>query len=649
MIRIPWRRIGWRGVLAIVLITPLLAVAVVFWRASHARQEANAEVLSKSELPFRIIAIDHVATPSVDLVSASPGFRDLVSYKGTIVVSARAGLFVYDRNGALLHSYRAGIELPPAELGSVSVGTLAGSGEPEIFIATRGEGLLAFNGTRFRQILPKEIGIRTVTSVLVLGSGRILLGTEHRGVLVFDGAQLTPFAAGLESMHVTALAGNDGDVWIGTLDHGVFHSQAGQLAELTALPDPQVLSLSVDGDLAFVGTPLGVAEFRDGQRVRTLADGFFASTIAHRGDTLYVGTEDEGIVPVPLREAALRSRPEPQMPMDSDAAPARIVRLMTLEGDVYAVGESAIYGYDTASKHWRRMLTSGSFLMADRNVAALASSGGRLWIGYFDRGLDILDASLEHAVHHESDTLFCINRIVPAVEQADTGQPRTAVATANGLVLFDSSAKPRQVMGRKDGLLSDHINDVAFRDGGMVVATPAGLSFVDRSGVRSLYVFQGLVNNHVYTVATRGAETVAGTLGGLSVLQDDAVRANYTTANSQLKHNWITALARVGDDWFAGTYGAGVLRLDSSGVWHSFADLRDGFVVNPNAMLASSGQLYAGSLDRGLFIFDLASGRWTNTTNGLPSKNVTALASGGGYLYVGTDNGLVRIARGGLR
>jgi hypothetical protein len=183
----------------------------------------------------------------------------------------------------------------------------------------------------------------------------------------------------------------------------------------------------------------------------------------------------------------------------------------------------------------------------------------------------------------------------------------------------------------------------------MVVATPAGLSFVDSAGVRSLYVFQGLVNNHVYSVATRGTVTVAGTLGGLSVLADDVVRANYTTANSHLKHNWITALAQVDDEWFAGTYGAGVLRLDKSGEWHSFADLQGGFLVNPNAMTVSGGLVYAGTLDRGLFIFDRASGRWTNTTLGLPSRNVTAVVAGKGYVYVGTDNGLVRIAEGALR
>jgi len=640
MSRVSWQSRRWRGILAIVLSTPVLAIALVLWRASHAKEEAASEVLSKSEFPFRVIPVDRVAPAAVDPLEAVPAFRDLAAYKEMIAVSARAGLFLYGRNGALIRSYRAGIELPSAELGSMSTGIAAGSAEPELFIATRGEGLLVFNGTRFRQILPADSRLRTVTSVLVLGSGRILLGTERQGLLVFDGRRLAAFHRRLTTAHITAIAGNDGNLWIGTLQDGVFHHRAGQLDELlAALPDPQVLSITVDHDASYVGTPLGVVEFRGAQRRRTLADGFLARAVARSGETLQVGTQDEGIVDVPLQ-----SRPGPRDPSETGAPAVSILRLANLEGDMYAVGESAIYRYDPAPKRWRIVLTAGPALMADRNVASLALSAGRLWIGYFDRGLDVVDASLEHAVHHESDTLFCINRIV-----ADTENGRTAVATANGLVLFDSGAQPRQVMGRKDGLLADHVTDVAFRGAGMVVATPAGLSFVDHSGVGSLYAFHGLVNNHVYTVATQGAQVVVGTLGGLSVLDNDTVRTNYTTANSHLKHNWITALARMGDDWFAGTYGAGVLRLDASGEWHSFPEMNSGFVVNPNAMAVSGGQLYAGSLDLGLFVFDRATGRWTNTVAGLPSRNVTAIAAGNGYVYVGTDNGLVRIAEGALR
>ncbi len=457
---------------------------------------------------------------------------------------------------------------------------------------------------------------------------------------MFDGHRLAPFHARLNAARITALAGTDADLWIGTLAAGLFHYRGGQLEDLSSdLPDPQVLSLAIGKDAAYAGTPLGVVEFHDGRRVRTMADGFFVRAVVRHGEALFAGTEDEGIVGLPLQW-----RPTGRAPVEADAPQGAIQRLTELEGELYAIGEAAIYRYDSASHRWRSALTAGPSVMLDRNVSALALSNGHLWVGYFDRGLDILDSGLEQAVHHEDDTLFCVNRIV-----AEPDAARTAVATANGLALFDSAGKMRQVMGHRDGLLSDHVTDVAFREGGMVLATPAGLSFVDHSGVRSLYVFHGLVNNHVYTVAVNGQRTMAGTLGGASMLDDDTVRANYTTANSHLKHNWITAFARLGDDWFAGTYGGGVLRLDPSGEWHGFSDLKDGFVVNPNAMVVSGDRLYAGSLDRGLFVYDRGSNRWSSTVTGLPSKNVTALAAGGGYLYVGTDNGLVRIAEGAIR
>jgi ligand-binding sensor domain-containing protein len=64
--------------------------------------------------------------------------------------------------------------------------------------------------------------------------------------------------------------------------------------------------------------------------------------------------------------------------------------------------------------------------------------------------------------------------------------------------------------------------------------------------------------------------------------------------------------------------------------------------VNPNAILAVGDRVYAGTLKDGLLMYDRKGGRWIRMTEGLPSRNVTALAPGNGYLYVGTDNGLVR-------
>jgi len=81
MFRLPWRSRRWRGIGIILLVAPLLAIALVFRLASHARQEAAAEVLTKSEFAFTVGPVDRAASPGVDPITAAPGFRDLAVYK----------------------------------------------------------------------------------------------------------------------------------------------------------------------------------------------------------------------------------------------------------------------------------------------------------------------------------------------------------------------------------------------------------------------------------------------------------------------------------------------------------------------------------------------------------------------------------------
>jgi ligand-binding sensor domain-containing protein len=66
--------------------------------------------------------------------------------------------------------------------------------------------------------------------------------------------------------------------------------------------------------------------------------------------------------------------------------------------------------------------------------------------------------------------------------------------------------------------------------------------------------------------------------------------------------------------------------------------------INPNAMLATPAHVFAGTLGDGLYIYDRDTQRWRQWTAGLPSMNVTAVAENNGEIYIGTDNGLVRIA-----
>ena len=351
-----------------------------------------------------------------------------------------------------------------------------------------------------------------------------------------------------------------------------------------------------------------------------------------KGSTLLVGTAD--------RIAEINLQPQRALNAYTTTQNISDVQQLTSDGEtVYAVTGSALYRTQTPRGAWRQVLSSANVQLANRNISALAiDSSKRLWVGYFDHGLDLFDPSGRSSRHFEDDNIFCVNRVLP-----NAASGLVAVATANGLVLFDQSGKKQQVLGRTDGLLSDHVTDAAIYGNGMVLATPAGITFLDDAGARSLYAFHGLVNNHVYAVAAAGKQVIAGTLGGISLLENENVAANFTVATPGLSHNWISAIVRDGDGWMIGTYGGGIVRLLRDGHFESFDVATAKFEVYPNAMLATDQHILAGTLGKGLYVYNRSSNHWSVITAGLPSLTVTALAAGNGFIYVGTDNGLVRI------
>jgi ligand-binding sensor domain-containing protein len=503
-------------------------------------------------------------------------------------------------------------------------------------LATAQEGLLAFNGRAFRQIYPQDAQVRAITAILPAASGHLLIGTTKRGVLVFDGKEIVPLHPSLTDLHVTALAGSESDLWVGTMNRGVLHFHAGTteaFSESDGLPDPYVQSLDVAADATYVGTPAGVALFHAGRFSRVIAPGVFATALLVSENRLYIGTEDQGVIAVPLEDRQAR-------PYTAPASQLSEIRQLFASGNtIYAVARGGLFQLRAHAFGWTQVLQLDTGVLSDRNISALATdASGRLWVGYFDRGLDIVSSGNLRPKHIEDEHVFCVNRVFP-----DSRSGIVNVATANGLVRFDGTGSEQQVLTRADGLIADHVTDVvAYRDG-LALATPAGLTFLDAGGVSSMYAFNGIVNNHIYALGVSGDQLLAGTLGGISVLNRGSVSVNYTTATSNLKHNWISAVVSVGDEWMIGTYGSGVLSLDRSGRFHSFEKASGPFEINPNAMLVTASYVLAGSLGNGLYLYDRQSGRWSVINAGLPSSNVTALAAGNGYVYIGTDNGLVRI------
>jgi ligand-binding sensor domain-containing protein len=683
-------------VAALPAVLALGVAAFVFVRVQHSLDQADISVAAQGRFPFELRTIGKLENLGFEAIASPANSSSGAFYRGKLYLGGGSGLSVYDvsEDGyRLLRSYRLGLELPAAPLGQMVVARLRGESEPELVIATAGQGVLLFSGNgsadgagTIRQIWARDAAARNVRALLPLPSGELLIGTERRGLLVYRGSDKTnameTFHPQFAGLSVTALAADATGFWVGTRDRGVLHWHGGQVdafggegrqdrsndpanggTETSALPDDQVDAIAVHGDRVFVGTPLGVEEFDQGQPVRVLAKNTFAQSLFADDTSLTIGSMDQGIRHVSLegsRRLGLIGRSAYQSERTDDQALAFLRQDADAASPIYAVMRDGLRR-EQSDGQWSRLgpaagaADGDSTTLTDGNISALAfGPDGRLWVGYFDRGIDIFPVDGVAALgkeHREDDHLFCINRIV-----LDPRRNTMAVATANGLVLFDAQTSPRQVMTKRDGLIADDVTDIAFAQEIMVLATPAGLTFVDGGGVSSLYGFQGLVNNHVYALGwqPQSTELLAGTLGGISVVKNESVEHNMTATNSGLKHNWITAIVPVnaatasGPDvsreWMVGTYGAGVMLLGKDGRFTPMEGATSDMVVNPNAMIATNAHIFAGTLGKGLWIWSRTSGRWRQITAGLPSENITALAAHAGEVYVGTENGLVRIA-----
>ena len=120
-----------------------------------------------------------------------PSFFRRPDFRIIFMLPARPGCWNIRRMARSLHQYAVGRELPGSPLVAVRSGVLTDSREPELILATANDGLLAFNGRAFRQILPATQTHAPSPRFCLLLPDIFLIGTKKRGVLVYDGKQIT--------------------------------------------------------------------------------------------------------------------------------------------------------------------------------------------------------------------------------------------------------------------------------------------------------------------------------------------------------------------------------------------------------------------------------------------------------------------------
>jgi hypothetical protein len=311
---------------------------------------APFDAAQRELLGFEARTLEAQPNPGFEGIWAPAVYKSAAVFEGRIYLAGPAGLYAYAADGTLERIYRTGIDLPAAPLGQMAVGMLVDAKRPELLIATLGEGILCFDGHLFRQILGTNEDARVITSLLPLGSGRLLIGTAKMGLLIYDGKTLKRFHTTTNNVYVTALAGSEAELWVGTLNDGLLWWHGGQtdrIGEEQGLPDRRVEQIALAGGKAYVGTPMGVAEVREGKIARVLAKGRYAHALLADGDALLVGQMEAGVMRVPLYRAGERCSGQKA---DCGAGGAGSLRVESLHPSRW----SSFWLWEMHAMRWRR-------------------------------------------------------------------------------------------------------------------------------------------------------------------------------------------------------------------------------------------------------------------------------------------------------
>ena len=158
----------------------VIVASVAGWRISQVLSTARQEVRAEGTFGFVVRPYTAPSSSVFEVVSAPAVFRQAARFQDHMFIAGPAGLFEYDTNGTLLHTFSPGRELPSSSLVALAPTVLGDSREEELIVATEQEGLLAYNGRTWRQVLPREAEARTLTlleQALVASHGRPLAAT----------------------------------------------------------------------------------------------------------------------------------------------------------------------------------------------------------------------------------------------------------------------------------------------------------------------------------------------------------------------------------------------------------------------------------------------------------------------------------------
>ena len=646
----------------------LLQIAVVgaVWQIKRQTQRqleaAAADLARQSVVPFETRLLPAINGEGITLQQNSHSVRSLTRFNDSYFAATEGGLVELTSDGKPKHRFTVLDGLPESDLTA-----LAGFGS-QLFIGTRSQGLVMFDGSRFTAYRWTDRKAQAVTSLLE-NQGRLLIGTFAGGLLEFDGKRFRELKA--EDKRLTGierLVADDSRLFVCTFADGLWVSEGARWRHFTAadgLPSNRVLGVVSDGQKLFAATDFGIAavsiqslfgsEQNSFQMLATLPS---LSSIVRHGSSILVSKDNGEVFQLAADARTNRTQLTPIYGRIPESLSSCQLNAFSGEQTLWLLSKEGI-----RRTGWQDERLSGAVVgqlkwvnfgefsepgqPTSNVVSALAFDGvGNLWAGSFRNGIDVFTREGRRLTHLETDTVREINSLA-----WDEASQQMLAGTSQGFVRFNGSMRP-QIIGVADGLISNSVSQAtpfqktssasSANRAEFVLATSRGLAFGQGSQWHAMTAVQGLPSNSVYAVLSHRESIYAGTLSGLAQINSGHLVRVFKDSNSKLTHNWVTAIASVNGRLFVGTYGGGVFELTPSGELASFASEIGKQVVNPNAMVSDGKRLYVGTLD-GAWVLEFGSQKWMKLKAELPSATVLSVTSDDETVYFGTTSGIARI------
>lgn len=605
------------GVPALVLIFAGYQIFSIYDSARRTLADERARLIEQNKVAFEKRTLTPHLTNKIQIRQNTAGVRDFARFRDSFFAATGGGLLQFDETGKPEKHFTVLDGLPESDLTALAVF------QNKLFIGTRTKDLIVFYGERFTQYVFSPQKMQAVTS-LREADGKLLLGTFAGGLLEFDGAQFTEIKAGEKKFAaVTCLFKTGARLFVGTFDNGIWIRENGVWTNFTkaeGLPSNRVVGIAAKEKNLYAATDFGLAVLEE-NRFRTLTVLPALAGLLAFENRLWL-TKDGG--EMFTFDGVLKEFPVRQRAPNS--------RLTAVAESLFLLSDDGVFRLAGARLEPFRQPAHDS--LTDNFVSALTlDKSENLWVGNFRRGIDVFDSEGRKIRHLESERVREINFLRAA------GAGGVSAATTAGVINFKADFSAA-VTTKKDGLPSDSVTHLS----GDFTATAKGLAFRENGKFRALSSVNGLPNNSVYALLEVEKKLYAGTLSGLAEIENRRVARVWKDSNSNLRTNWVTALARAGERIFIGTYGGGIFELQPSGEIRSFETEIGKFVVNPNALYADAARLYAGTLD-GVRVLNLQTQDWQTLKAGLPAETVMSITGDDRHIYVGTTGGIARIEK----